>query len=115
MCEITIALVMIFRLGAMAIKSKLTPGIQVLGAMVSVLMIWVVTGVLVYMAVLRVISGEFEIKAEVMLITSGLGVLVNIVMGASLHQVLHSLQRCNALSCCTARTQSWWRAPAPAS
>ena len=83
--------------------------------MVSVLMIWVVTGVLVYMAVLRVISGEFEIKAEVMLITSGLGVLVNIVMGASLHQVLHSLQRCNALSCCTARTQSWWRAPAPAS
>ena len=29
---------------------------EVLGAMVSVLMIWVVTGVLVYMAVLRVIS-----------------------------------------------------------
>ena len=63
---------------------------EVLGAMVSVLMIWVVTGVLVYMAVLRVISMEFEIDAEVMLITSGLGVLVNIIMGASLHQHGHT-------------------------
>ena len=42
---------------------------EVLGAMVSVLMIWVVTGVLVYMAVLRVVSMEFEIDAKVMLIT----------------------------------------------
>ena len=63
---------------------------EVLGAMVSVLMIWVVTGVLVYMAVLRVISIKFEIDAKVMLITSGLGVLVNIIMGASLHQHGHS-------------------------
>ena len=63
---------------------------EVLGAIVSVLMIWVVTGVLVYMAVLRVISMEFEIDAKVMLITSGLGVLVNIIMGASLHQHGHS-------------------------
>jgi len=63
---------------------------EVLGAIVSVLMIWVVTGVLVYMAVLRIITREFEIKAEVMLITSGLGVLVNIIMGASLHQHGHS-------------------------
>ena len=63
---------------------------EVLGAVVSVLMIWVVTGILVYMAVLRVISMEFEIDAKVMLITSGLGVLVNIIMGASLHQHGHS-------------------------
>ena len=63
---------------------------EVLGAILSVLMIWVVTGILVYMAVLRVISMEFEIDAKVMLITSGLGVLVNIIMGASLHQHGHS-------------------------
>ena len=63
---------------------------EVLGAIVSVLMIWVVTGVLVYMAVIRLVTREFEIKAEVMLITSGLGVLVNIIMGASLHQHGHS-------------------------
>jgi len=57
---------------------------------VSVLMIWVVTGVLVYMAILRVITKEFEINADAMLITSGLGVLVNIIMGATLHQHGHS-------------------------
>lgn len=63
---------------------------EVLGATVSVLMIWVVTGILVYMAILRVINQEFEIDATAMLITSGLGVLVNIVMGATLHQHGHS-------------------------
>jgi len=63
---------------------------EVLGAIVSVLMIWVVTGVLVYMAILRVITKEFEINADAMLITSGLGVLVNIIMGATLHQHGHS-------------------------
>ena len=63
---------------------------EVLGAIVSVLMIWVVTGILVYMAVLRVIQQDFEIDSKVMLITSGLGVLVNIIMGASLHQHGHS-------------------------
>ena len=52
---------------------------EVLGATVSVLMIWVVTGVLVYAAVLRVASGDFEIDATIMLITSGVGVVVNIM------------------------------------
>jgi cation diffusion facilitator family transporter len=63
---------------------------EVLGATVSVLMIWLVTGILVYMAVLRVINQEFEIDATMMLITSGVGVAVNIVMGATLHQHGHS-------------------------
>ena len=63
---------------------------EVLGAIVSVLMIWVVTGILFYMAVLRVINMDFEIDTTVMLITSGLGVLVNIIMGASLHQHGHT-------------------------
>ena len=63
---------------------------EVLGAIVSVLMIWVVTGILLYLAVLRVINQDFEIEAKTMLITSGLGVLVNMVMGASLHQHGHS-------------------------
>ena len=44
---------------------------EVVGAMVSVLLIWVVTGILVYLAVLRVVSGDFEIDSTVMLITSG--------------------------------------------
>jgi len=57
---------------------------EVLGAIVSVLMIWLVTGILVYMAVLRIISNDYEIDAKVMLITSGGGVLVNIIMGFTL-------------------------------
>ena len=63
---------------------------EVLGAIISVLMIWVVTGVLVYIAIQRLITKDFEINAEAMLITSGLGVVVNIIMGAGLHQHGHS-------------------------
>ncbi|XP_043244704.1 zinc transporter 2-like isoform X1 [Amphibalanus amphitrite] len=63
---------------------------EVMGALISVLLIWVVTGVLVYMAIQRVIYQQFELDAVVMLITSGLGVLVNIVMGCTLHQHGHS-------------------------
>ena len=51
-----------------------------IGALTSVLMIWVVTGVLVYMAIQRLIDGEYDINAEVMLITSGIGVAFNVVM-----------------------------------
>lgn len=38
---------------------------EVIGALTSVLMIWVVTGVLVYLAIERLISGEYDIDAEV--------------------------------------------------
>merc|ERR1712156_558462 len=53
-------------------------------------MIWLVTGVIVYQAILRVVSQEFKIEPKAMLITSGCGVLVNILMGATLHQHGHS-------------------------
>ncbi|GBP97573.1 Zinc transporter 2 [Eumeta japonica] len=63
---------------------------EVIGALVSVLLIWVVTGILVYMAVQRVIYRQFEIDATVMLITSAVGVVVNLIMGLTLHQHGHS-------------------------
>ena len=52
---------------------------EVIGATVSVLLIWVVTGILVYIAVERIISKDFELDATIMLITSGVGVGVNIM------------------------------------
>lgn len=52
---------------------------EVIGATVSVLLIWVVTGILVYAAVLRVVNNDFELDAKIMLITSGVGVGVNIM------------------------------------
>ncbi|XP_008063377.1 zinc transporter 2 isoform X2 [Carlito syrichta] len=63
--------------------------IEILGALLSVLSIWVVTGVLVYLAVERLISGDYEIEGGTMLITSGCAVAVNIIMGLTLHQSGH--------------------------
>ncbi|WKY08980.1 hypothetical protein Q1695_001834 [Nippostrongylus brasiliensis] len=58
---------------------------EVLGAFFSVFLIWIVTGVLVVLAVLRIINGDYEIDATVMAITAGIGVLVNLIMGALLY------------------------------
>ena len=52
---------------------------EVIGALTSVLMIWIVTAVLVYMAILRTIHHDFEINSVIMLISSGFGILVNIM------------------------------------
>ncbi|XP_013009630.2 proton-coupled zinc antiporter SLC30A2 isoform X1 [Cavia porcellus] len=62
---------------------------EILGALLSVLSIWVVTGVLVYLAVERLISGDYEIEGGTMLITSGSAVVVNIIMGLILYQSGH--------------------------
>ncbi|XP_023442366.1 proton-coupled zinc antiporter SLC30A2 [Dasypus novemcinctus] len=62
---------------------------EILGALLSVLSIWVVTGVLVYLAVERLVSGDYEVKGGTMLITSGCAVAVNIIMGLTLHQSGH--------------------------
>ena len=45
----------------------------------SVLMIWVVTGILVYAAILRIKNDDYKVDATAMLITSGIGVGVNIM------------------------------------
>ncbi|VDD89337.1 unnamed protein product [Enterobius vermicularis] len=58
---------------------------EVLGAFFSVFLIWIVTGILVYMAVDRIIRKNYDIDARIMALTAGLGVLVNIVMTALLY------------------------------
>lgn len=52
---------------------------EVIGALVSVLLIWVVTAVLVYMAIQRVINPNFELNSLIMLLSSGFGILVNVM------------------------------------
>lgn len=52
---------------------------EILGALLSVLTIWLVTGVLVYLAVERLISDNYTIEGTVMLITSVCAVLANIM------------------------------------
>lgn len=63
---------------------------EVIGALTSVLMIWVVTAILFYMAIQRTINRDFELNSGIMLVTSGLGILVNIIMGATLHHHGHN-------------------------
>ncbi|XP_065446088.1 probable proton-coupled zinc antiporter SLC30A3 isoform X2 [Chrysemys picta bellii] len=59
---------------------------ETLGALASVLSIWVVTGVLVYLASARIISNDYEIDARAMLVTSACAVGINVIMAYILHQ-----------------------------
>lgn len=52
---------------------------EILGALVSVMSIWIVTGVLVYLAIERIVRNDYEIEGNVMLVTSGCAVVVNIM------------------------------------
>uniref|UniRef100_A0A8C3KJ79 Probable proton-coupled zinc antiporter SLC30A3 n=1 Tax=Calidris pygmaea TaxID=425635 RepID=A0A8C3KJ79_9CHAR len=59
---------------------------EMLGALASVLSIWVVTAALVYLAAARIVSNDYEIEARAMLATSASAVGVNLVMAYILHQ-----------------------------
>ncbi|NXN63016.1 ZNT3 protein, partial [Himantopus himantopus] len=59
---------------------------ETLGALASVLSIWVVTAALVYLAAARIVSNDYEIEARAMLATSASAVGVNLVMAYILHQ-----------------------------
>ncbi|NXN18801.1 ZNT3 protein, partial [Indicator maculatus] len=59
---------------------------ETMGALASVLSIWVVTGALVYLAAARIISNDYEIEARAMLATSASAVGINLVMAYILHQ-----------------------------
>lgn len=52
---------------------------EILGAFISVISIWIVTGALVYLAVERIVRNDYEIEGNVMLVTSGCAVIVNIM------------------------------------
>ncbi|XP_067406667.1 probable proton-coupled zinc antiporter SLC30A3 [Emydura macquarii macquarii] len=59
---------------------------ETLGALASVLSIWIVTGVLVYLASARLVSNDYEINARAMLATAACAVGVNLIMACVLHQ-----------------------------
>ncbi|ESN99954.1 hypothetical protein HELRODRAFT_113366 [Helobdella robusta] len=58
---------------------------ETVGALVSIMFIWGVTTVLVFLAILRLRDGSYEINATIMLITASLALAFNIVMAACLH------------------------------
>lgn len=55
------------------------PGLEVVSAVVSVALIYILTAVLLYEAVQRTIHQDFDIDGDVMLITAAVGVAVNLM------------------------------------
>ncbi|KAE8599512.1 hypothetical protein XENTR_v10017214 [Xenopus tropicalis] len=62
---------------------------EILGALMSVITIWLVTGVLVYLACERLIRPDYTIDGTVMLITSACALGANLVLALILHQSGH--------------------------
>uniref|UniRef100_A0A4W6FQU7 Probable proton-coupled zinc antiporter SLC30A3 n=1 Tax=Lates calcarifer TaxID=8187 RepID=A0A4W6FQU7_LATCA len=59
---------------------------EILGVLLSVVSIWAVTTVLVLSAAQRIADGDYDINSQIMLITSGCAVGVNVLMVLVLHQ-----------------------------
>ncbi|NWW78568.1 ZNT8 protein, partial [Climacteris rufus] len=62
---------------------------EILGALMSMIIVWMVTGVLIYLACMRLLHPDYDIDATVMLITSACAVLANILLSLILHQSGH--------------------------
>ncbi|GFN85117.1 Zinc transporter [Plakobranchus ocellatus] len=60
--------------------------IEILGAFMSILLLWVLTGILCYSAVLRIESNDFEIEPKILLIIAATGVFFNVVLATVLNE-----------------------------
>ncbi|XP_037312850.2 zinc transporter 4 [Pungitius pungitius] len=63
--------------------------LEVVSAVLSVVLIYILTAVLLYEAIQRTVHQEFDIDGDIMLITAAVGVAVNLVMGFLLNQNGH--------------------------
>lgn len=66
---------------------------EVLGALITIVLIWYISGVLIYLAIHRIRTKEFQVESDIMIIVAGLAVVFNILLGLVLHgvcQIPHS-------------------------
>ncbi|XP_034049429.1 zinc transporter 4-like [Thalassophryne amazonica] len=63
--------------------------LEVVSAVFSMLLIYILTGILLYEAVQRTIHQDFNIDGKIMIITAAVGVAVNLIMGFLLNQSGH--------------------------
>ncbi|XP_049575027.1 probable proton-coupled zinc antiporter SLC30A4 [Syngnathus scovelli] len=63
--------------------------LEVISAVLSVVLIYILTGILLFEAIQRTIKQDFNIDGDVMIITAAVGVAVNVVMGFLLNQGCH--------------------------
>lgn len=54
--------------------------VEILGALVSIQLIWLLTGILVYEAIIRLVHDNGEVQGFLMFLVSAFGLLVNVVM-----------------------------------
>ncbi|KAM3724509.1 Zinc transporter ttm-1 [Dirofilaria immitis] len=54
---------------------------EILGATISIIIIWILTTMLVMLALQRIINNNFDVDANTMIVTAGAGVIFNIIMG----------------------------------
>uniref|UniRef100_A0A8C2SCI2 Proton-coupled zinc antiporter SLC30A8 n=1 Tax=Capra hircus TaxID=9925 RepID=A0A8C2SCI2_CAPHI len=59
---------------------------EILGALLSILCIWVLTGMLVYLACERLLYPDYQIQATLMIIVSSCAAAANIILSVILHQ-----------------------------
>ncbi|CAH2285795.1 zinc transporter 8 [Pelobates cultripes] len=62
---------------------------EMVGALMSMITIWVVTGVLLYLASERILHPDYKIDGTVMLITSVCALVANLILALILHQKGH--------------------------
>ncbi|KAM7343965.1 zinc transporter 41F isoform 2-T6 [Cochliomyia hominivorax] len=58
---------------------------EVMGAIVSILGIWILTATLVLMAIQRIYSNDYDLDANTMMTISGIGILINIINDKNLN------------------------------
>ncbi|EEB11130.1 zinc transporter, putative [Pediculus humanus corporis] len=64
--------------------------IEILATLSSILLIWIMTAVLIYIATIRLVGGDYSIEINTMIIISSLGVVINILMFSVLHDCCHT-------------------------
>ncbi|MEE6463301.1 hypothetical protein FKM82_005849 [Ascaphus truei] len=62
---------------------------EIVGALMSMIAIWVVTGVLVYLACERILHPDYNIDGTIMLTTSVCALVANLILALILHQTGH--------------------------
>ena len=87
---------MAIHLGTRKASKKYTFGLyraEVIGALITVLIIWFVTGVLLYLACQRLVSGDFQVDPNPMIAVASCAVIFNIILGLLLNGQHHG-HRC---------------------
>ena len=62
---------------------------EAVGALLTIMIIWFVTGILFFLACSRLHSGDFTVEPDSMMVVAGCAVVFNIVLGVLLHGAPH--------------------------